>query len=459
MNIIQPANVDILSKLERMFWNFKDNIKYKIASYVIESEAEDGTKILFNDVTKEIIALEPEDDIFTQFFLLRLFIVPEDFNDKLIPLMIRGIYESQRPLRIEPDGYTILTTTACNARCFYCYEKGHVQKPMSERTANDVADFIIANYRRKYPENADGGRTVGISWFGGEPLFRKRCINIICEKLKNAGIPYSSSMISNGYLFNEETVKEAVNLWNLGSVQITVDGTEEVYNKTKAYIYKGKNAYETVLNNIKRLTDSGITVSIRINIGMFNIDDSRKLVAILCDRFKGNSLIKIYPHILYETEGNDITDDEKLRMVYECIKEIENTVSELGFGAFKKPFDNVYSDFHCMADSGRHLCILTDGGLTLCEHYIDSDKICTIYDFPDNIDISKVKMYREIIEPYPQCYECPLLMDCSYLKVCADSKTSCDKWRKDRLLSIYKRKAVEKYEEYKQSISKNKGTD
>jgi sulfatase maturation enzyme AslB (radical SAM superfamily) len=35
--------------------------------------------------------------------------------------------------------YNILTTTGCNARCFYCFEEGVEIKTMSSRTAEQVA--------------------------------------------------------------------------------------------------------------------------------------------------------------------------------------------------------------------------------------------------------------------------------------------------------------------------------
>ena len=49
-------------------------------------------------------------------------------------------------------------------------------------------------------------------------------------------------MISNGYLFSEEIIDRAARLWELRNVQITLDGTEKVYNETKAYIAPKDNA-------------------------------------------------------------------------------------------------------------------------------------------------------------------------------------------------------------------------
>ena len=68
-------------------------------------------------------------------------------------------------------------------------------------------------------------------------------------------------MISNGYLFNDDTIKEAKEEWQLTKVQITLDGTEQIYNRCKAYIYKDVNAYRRVIGNIHLLQDADIHVN------------------------------------------------------------------------------------------------------------------------------------------------------------------------------------------------------
>ena len=127
-----------------------------------------------------------------------------------------------RTMQKEPEHittYTIFTTTDCNARCFYCYEMGRSRIPMSDETAYKAATYIAAHC---------GGEKVHLHWFGGEPLFNKQVIDIICTDLTEKGIIYDSMMISNGYLFDKDTVEQAVSHWKLKSVQITLDGTEEI---------------------------------------------------------------------------------------------------------------------------------------------------------------------------------------------------------------------------------------
>ena len=161
----------------------------------------------------------------------------------------------RRTMWKEPEhitSYTIFTTTDCNARCFYCYEMGRSRIPMSAETAHKAAAYIAAHC---------GGEKVHLHWFGGEPLFNKQVIDIICTDLAEKGIVYESMIISNGYLFDGATVEQAVSHWKLKSVQITLDGTEEIYNRSKAFIYKdGKSPYQVVLANIQRLLDAGVSV-------------------------------------------------------------------------------------------------------------------------------------------------------------------------------------------------------
>ena len=106
---------------------------------------------------------------------------------------------------------------------------------MTEGMARRVADYIIHHYN---------GEKLTLHWFGGEPLYNKPVITQICLLLKEAGVEYSSQMISNGYLIDDEITREAKTLWNLKKIQITLDGTEKIYNQIKAYIYKDINAYQ-----------------------------------------------------------------------------------------------------------------------------------------------------------------------------------------------------------------------
>ena len=94
--------------------------------------------------------------------------------------------------------YTILPTTACNARCVYCYEEGLPVLSMSEETADKVVEFI---------EKTRWQDTVTLLWFGGEPLAGSKIISRICRGLREKCIPFRSQIITNATLMSAELLE------------------------------------------------------------------------------------------------------------------------------------------------------------------------------------------------------------------------------------------------------------
>ena len=162
------------------------------------------------------------------------FYVDDDYSEAEYILTRNRInYEKSRSL-----GFRIFTTTNCNARCFYCYENGVKHFDMSKETADLIINFIT--------ERISLYNSLQIQWFGGEPLVNYKIIDYITEKLKplieKYNIKYSSTMISNGYLFNDELIKKAKNEWKLKKIQITLDGLKDTYQKIKQI--NDENAFE-----------------------------------------------------------------------------------------------------------------------------------------------------------------------------------------------------------------------
>lgn len=299
------------------------------------------------------------------------------------------------------------------ARCFYCFEAGGFHINMSAETAHKAAAYMADHC---------GGKKVGIEWFGGEPLFNKPVIDIICSDLAAKGIEYSACMISNGYLFDDATVKQAVNLWKLNHVQITLDGTEEVYNRSKAYIYKdGKSPFQVVMANIGRLLDAGIGVSVRLNIDDYNADNLMLLADELSAQFAGKRRFQVYSHTLYEFVGERArvrTEDNRCKL-YEKQKSLCRKLETCGIG-LKQGLSRNLKLNHCMADSGSHLTILPDGKLGLCGLH-DHDDFIGHLDH-EGFDTQLVQDYRERCEPIEACRTCFYYPECLRLKKCIELK-------------------------------------
>lgn len=388
---------------------------YRLMTFVVQAAIDDGLLLLHN-MTKEMVLLSQEEQaVFEQRptnlpeLISHWFLVPEEHDDCQLSLQLRNVARLMEPKQTNITGYTVMTTSDCNARCFYCYELGQARRPMTEQTAQQVAEYIIKH---------SGGEEVSIGWFGGEPLFNKPVINHIANRLKEAGVKYSSTMTSNGFLLDAETVKEAHDLWNLKNVQITIDGTEQTYNRVKAFIYKGVNAYETVMQNIGHLLAADIAVTIRMNIDMHNADDLERLAEELHERFKDDKHLSAYLHLLFEDNAKRVgaCNDDKRRLLMEKMRLIEDKLE--GWGLFRRhTYEPMIKTGYCMADNDSSVVIQPDGYITKCEHYTDSHHVGHINQ--DGFDAEKIAYFKEkgtMVKEF--CRKCVKYPDCMFLLSC-----------------------------------------
>ena len=239
----------------------KKSVAYRLIRYIITQEVDEGL-LVYHLVTGELILIEKTDnlditllpaDVGTEWdeLIHKRFLVPIEFDEMESVKQLRKIARKLRSNNKAITGYTIMPTSYCNARCFYCFEANFKHAHMSEETAKCLVEYM-ANH-------CGENKKVRITWFGGEPTVGYQRINQICNGLQEKGISYNSIMYSNGYLFDDKMIELAVNLWKINKIQITIDGTEKIYNKTKSFINNNINAYQKVLKNIKKLLDEGVS--------------------------------------------------------------------------------------------------------------------------------------------------------------------------------------------------------
>ena len=393
------------------------NTRYRIMNYVLKADYEDsvlllnvitGQMVYLTNAEKELILNLPNDHLDAMDDLIKhYFLVPLQFNEKEIVQKLRVLINRLfAPKGI--NGYTILTTTNCNARCFYCYQAGYAHINLKESTASNLLNYMIDHHETE--------NTLKLHWFGGEPLIGVDRIDQICEGLKSYGINYVSAMITNGYLFTEEIVKRACTSWNLKSVQITLDGTETVYNKTKAYINPDGSPFKRVLNNIQLLLAYGIRVLIRLNLDMHNYDDLKTLIDDLHLRFKKQNGIEVYVHVLFENEGKTPIErnDTITRKLFERMVELNTYIQKLGLSNIQNelPSLKIHS---CMADRNGTVMVLPNGSLCKCEHNSIKDQFGHIT--KGITDQSKIEKYKQLYE-LDSCKTCELYPSCVILKEC-----------------------------------------
>lgn len=400
--------------------------EYRLMKYTLKFEI-DGGLLLHNVITGRLVYVTDEEKkILNQIQQVRFseelsqliawyYFVPNDFDEYAFVNGYRKILQLLEKNKEKPIvKYTIFPTTCCNAHCFYCFESEYRKINMDKNTALNVADFICRNSRNN---------PVKIGWFGGEPTLGMHCIDIICGSLREHGVNYESSMVSNGYLFTEDLVTKAVAEWKLKNIQITLDGTEEIYNRTKNYSVEG-SAYKRVLNNIRILLEAGVHVNILLNLDYHNADDLHKLVDELADRFHSYKNLRVSSHVLFNDEGYEKvhhTKEEEVELAQKNYnladhmkkKGLNGDVMGVVRNSNKLP---VMRYLYCMANDSGAIVIGPNGSFYNCEH-IDKDLVSTAGINNDTFSQQEIDQWFENDEQ-EGCSECSLYPECFIPKAC-----------------------------------------
>jgi radical SAM protein with 4Fe4S-binding SPASM domain len=363
------------------------------------------------------------------------YLVSEDYDEhqqvEKLRAILRNLNETYRSKDI--IGYTILPTTACNARCYYCFEQGCKVDTMTAETANAVVDYIASN--------CGEDKQIEIMWFGGEPTIATNRIDQICKGLETLGIRFFSRMSSNGYLFDENMVIKAKALWKLQEVQVCVDGTEDSYNKTKAYVNVSDNPYQRVIRNIGLLINDGIRVRLRMNFDLGNYHEFSDLLDEIVQRYGGNKYLRVYAHPIVGSYvdyagrmlhgSDDWFASERWRL--------NSLARDKGLQGRKQTIPTL-SYTGCEACDNRCVVITPSGKIVKCaEQFGDDQVIGDVYTGIVNLD--RVHSWERLVT-YPICEDCALLPNCFRLMNCGN-KGYCHKsldylmQYRDRIIAVY----------------------
>ena len=305
--------------------------------------------------------------------------------------------------------YTILPTTACNAKCIYCYEEGMSVRTMMPEIIEHVVNFILRTKRDD---------KITINWFGGEPLIANDIISKICYYLDERDVSFCSKVITNATLFTKDLVKEAKDLWHLDSAQVSVDGNKYDYEIRKKYHNPSIHNYNSMMNAISYLLEQEIKVTLRCNYDSENLAGIRDFLEDIKTRFGFYKNLSVYFAMLFQENNVHRAIDERKEII-----DIIRYYRDLGMNCVAIPNRDYQLKINfCMADSdGKHVVIDPDGSLYHCEHLPDNvpfghinDKDLTI-DSDDRADISVDSKCRQ----------------CCFLPYCTPFfKNACPNWSK-----------------------------
>lgn len=419
ITIIEPKRhiIGLLSKPKD-----KDNVNFRLMRYILKVEC-DGVCLLHNVITGQLVVLdELEKDVLKQLpqtytsVMEQLvdchYLVPQDFDEhrqvKNIRYILQKMHTSKQSSQIRH--YTILPTTACNARCYYCFEQGVKTSTMSENIADEVVEFIASQYVE--------GNTVSIMWFGGEPTVAVNRIDQISKGLQKRNIRYRSTMVSNAFLFDAGMVTKAKSLWNLKRIQVAVDGVGDSYRKTKNFVNINEDPYERVMRNVELLIDNGIRVDLRMNFDLENYLQFNDLLNEVSVRFKSNNLLQVYAFpVIGDYPGSDgIVRHGNNNWLNKTTVMLNNHAREVGY-YFPKRSLPYLSYIGCGASDDCAITINADGLLVECpEQFENNQAVGSVQE--GIIDYESVKKWKEVAD-YKKCVDCVFYPKCFRLKKCS----------------------------------------
>ena len=369
------------------------------------------------------------------------YFVPSEMDEQKSYLEVNELIHTM-DFRRHIRSYTVLTTTACNARCFYCFEKDFVPVSMDAKTAHDLAQYMLKNV---------GKEPLKIHWFGGEPLCNVAVMDQISAELREHGQEFNSHITSNGYAFTEELVLRAKNDWNVRFVQITLDGMEEEHNRRKNFKANQDNPFLRTIENIHLLLKHEITVSVRINFDPHNIESVRELLAYLKNEFAGEKRLVVYTAKIFDDCGSWKSGhtSEQAKMMNETHDEFTGFLADNNM-SHPKARTNGYKYYHCGSNNVHHRTVSPEGKFLLCHNLSDTEGFGSIYDGITDQDL----YHRWVInsEVAEKCNGCPLLPECTPFSMCPNILNNCLEERKFNVL----KSMVERYRKYLKYLEKEK---
>ena len=145
-------------------------------------------------------------------------------------------------------------TMGCNMRCKHCGSSCHSALPDELTTTEALA-------------LCDDLGKLGLQWVtlsGGEPTTRKDWHLIAARLTQNGVIP---NIITNGWLFNEEILEQAINA-GVGTIAFSVDGLQETHD-----FIRREGSYQRIMRAIELCRSRNMEVTAITTINKMNLSE------------------------------------------------------------------------------------------------------------------------------------------------------------------------------------------
>ncbi len=272
--------------------------------------------------------------------------------------------------------FLFAVTNNCNFRCTYCFENfiSDKGKGWSKKTfTKEMVDKAYKAMLEIEPDRKLHSDTIYL--YGGEPLMKENyeIVKYILSEGKKR--QYKFHAITNGY--DLDAYIDLLGPEKIESLQITIDGLAENHNKRRKH-FKNNDSFSKIINNLNKVSDTDVAISLRINSDKSNFGDIEQLASLFKEKgWFGNYRFKMMPANTYrECASLDETETSYTKDVFvEKIIKLKET---------KKGFSHLIGD---STDIGAllHNSISGDEYFTFRTSYCGAMNGMSIFDPEGNI--------------------------------------------------------------------------
>jgi uncharacterized protein len=314
---------------------------------------------------------------------------PDSVRKKKLILDMNNSADFFTSMKLERLSLIILTSTACNLNCSYCFEN-HISAHNQLNTKEDIDKIIKFIGRslvgKKY-------KTISISFTGGEPFinykFLYHCIDSVNRKYSD-NYKCEYSIITNGTLINR-TMYSFLDKNNV-SLQISLDGDKEYHDFERCDVRK-KGSFDIIMKNLQDFMNrtSKTQIKIRINVSAQNVKSIVHLIdklPAIVSNYGERIMIYFDSIVVPTTNALYVSNNDKLRLL--SIFYTQAFINNLNI------IKDYYNAGNCMMKNDHSITINANGDLYKCFSLIGYDKFITGNIRDTSIRTCDVKTYNNL---------------------------------------------------------------
>lgn len=181
-------------------------------------------------------------------------------KDQMLLEKVRNIYTEQNK---KISVLYIITSTACNLACKYCFEEKSMFNNKSEVHLNSKCLHRFLNEYIMYAKENDI-KKCKIIFYGGEPTINWSTIEETIKFSKKYPNFFEFTIVSNGTLLDIQKIKYLVK--NDVAIAISIDGPKVLNDKNRIFRYSKESVYDKIMKTLDFLKKEKANYNLSITI-------------------------------------------------------------------------------------------------------------------------------------------------------------------------------------------------